>query len=117
MSFAALVALAYGKTVYEIETRLMCPQECVHPQEFQALIDYYKGKITKSTLLDKAACVATEAQLVLNDPHTPAGLKEPVAKTLLARERDLTEQLRAIPSCQKQAVVPERLETKIRGMC
>lgn len=76
-----------------METRLM-----IKPEEFLALVDYYKGKITESTLLEKAARVAAEAQLVLNNPHTPAGLKVPVANTLLGRERDLTEQLRAIPT-------------------
>ena len=56
MSFDALVALDNRKAVFEMETRLM-----VNPQEFQALIDYYKGKITESRLLDKAARVAAEA--------------------------------------------------------
>lgn len=51
----------------------------VKPEEFWALVDY-KGKITESTLLDKAARVTMEAQLLLQDPTTHAGLKEPVVK-------------------------------------
>ena len=106
MSFDKFVALANRKTVLEMETRLM-----VDPQEFQALIDYYKGKITESTLLDKAARVAAEPQLVFNHPHAPAVLKEPVAKTLLGRERDLTEQLCSIPAGSG----PEAAENKDQG--
>lgn len=49
----------------------------VKPEEFWALVDYYEGKITESTLLDKAARVTMEAQLLLQDPTTHAGLKEP----------------------------------------
>lgn len=91
-----------------METRLK-----VNPQEFQALVDYYKGKITENTLLHKAARVAAEAQFVLQDPHIPAGLKEPVAQRLLARERALMKQLRAIPAGSG----PEAPQTTIRVTC
>ena len=37
----------------------------VIPEEFRALVDYYKRKITESSLLDKAARVATEAHLLV----------------------------------------------------
>ena len=67
------------------------------PDEFRALVDYYKGKITESTLLDKAARVAAEAKLLLEDTSTPAALKEPVVKELLMQERKLTDKLRQIP--------------------
>ena len=69
----------------------------VKPDEFRALVDYYKGKITESTLLDKAARVAAEAKLLLEDTSTPAALKEPVVKELLMQERKLTDKLRQIP--------------------
>ena len=48
---------------------------------------------TKSTLLDKAACVPAEVQLLLQDPMTHAGLKEP----MVIKECKLTDQLRQIP--------------------
>ena len=70
----------------------------VNPQEFQALVDFYKGKISESTLLDKAARVAAETQMLLSDPHTRAGLKEPMIKQLLMQERQLTDQLRQLPT-------------------
>lgn len=60
----------------------------VKPEEFWALVDYYKGKITESTLLDKAARVTMEAQLLLQDPTTHAGLKELVVKQLLMKEQN-----------------------------
>ena len=58
-----------------IETFLM-----VKPDDFRASIDYYKEKITESTLLDKAVRVAAEAKLLLEDTSTSAALKEPVVK-------------------------------------
>ena len=48
---------------------------------------------TKSTLLDKAACVPADMQLLLQDPMTHAGLKEP----MVMKECKLTDQLRQIP--------------------
>ena len=52
----------------------------VKPDEFRALVDYYKGKTTEGTLLDKAARVATEANLLLKDTYTPAALKNTCSK-------------------------------------
>ena len=72
-----------------METFLM-----VKPDEFWALVEYYKGKITESTLLDKAAHVAAKAKLLSEDTSTPAALKEPVVKELLMQERKLTDKLR-----------------------
>ena len=69
----------------------------VKPDEFRALVEYYKGKITESTLLDKAAHVAAKAKLLSEDTSTPAALKEPVVKELLKQERKLTDKLRQIP--------------------
>ncbi|CAH3031399.1 unnamed protein product [Pocillopora meandrina] len=74
-----------------------CTFLMVKPDEFRALVDYYKGKITESTLLDKAARVAAEAKLLLEDTSTPAALKEPVVKELLMQECKLTDKLRQIP--------------------
>ena len=47
----------------------------VKPDEFRTLVDYQKGKITESTLLDKTPLVAAEANLLLEDTFTPAALK------------------------------------------
>lgn len=60
----------------------------VKTEEFWALVDYYKGKITEGILLDKAARVTMEAQLLLQDPTTHAGLKELVVKQLLMKEQN-----------------------------
>lgn len=70
----------------------------VNPQEFQSLVDFYKGKISESTLLDKAARVAAETQMLLSDPHMQAGLKQPMIKQLLMQERQLTDELRQLPT-------------------
>ena len=69
-------------------TKIMEKMLMVKPEEFWALVDYYKGKITESTLLDKAARVTMEAQLLLQDPTTHAGLKELVVKQLLMKEQN-----------------------------
>ena len=55
----------------------------IKPDEFRTLVDYYKGKISKSSLLDKAARVAAKAQILIDDPNTPAALKELVVKEML----------------------------------
>ena len=70
----------------------------VKPEEFRALVNYYKGKITESSLLDKAARVVTEVHLLVEDETTPAALKEPVVKELMMKERDLADKLRQIPT-------------------
>ena len=61
----------------------------VKAKEFRALVDYYKGKINESSLLDKAAHMAAEAHLLIEDETIPSALKEPVVKELMMTERDL----------------------------
>ena len=61
----------------------------VKAKEFRALVDYYKGKITGSSLLDKAAHIPREAHLLVEDETTPSALKQPVVKELMLTERDL----------------------------
>ena len=58
------------------------------------MVEYYEGKITESTLLDKAAHVAAKAKLLSENTSTPAALKEPVVKELLMQECKLTDKLR-----------------------
>ena len=69
-------------------TKIMEKMLMVKTEEFWALVDYYKGKITEGILLDKAARVTMEAQLLLQDPTTHAGLKELVVKQLLMKEQN-----------------------------
>ena len=61
----------------------------VKAKQFRALLDYYKWKITESSLLDKAAHMATAAHQLIEDETTPSALKEPVVKELMMTERDL----------------------------
>ena len=61
----------------------------VKAKEFRALVDYYKGKITGSSLLDKAAHIPREAHLLVEDETTPTALKQPVVKELMLTECDL----------------------------
>ena len=70
----------------------------IKPDEFRTLVDYYKGKISESTLLDKAARVVAEAQILIDDPNTPAALKEPVVKEMLKEKNMLNDKLRQGPS-------------------
>ncbi|RMX36193.1 hypothetical protein pdam_00024328 [Pocillopora damicornis] len=62
-----------------------------------AKLKRYRGKITKSTLLDKATFVAAKANLLLEDTSAAAALEEPVVKELLMQENKLTDKLRQIP--------------------
>ena len=70
----------------------------IKPNEFRTLVDYYKGKISESTLLDKAVRVAAEAQILIDDPNTPAALKEPVVKEMLKEKNMLNDKLQQGPS-------------------
>ena len=47
----------------------------VSPDEFKALIEYYKVKKTESNLLNKDGRVAAGAHILLEDTSTPASLK------------------------------------------
>ena len=43
----------------------------VKPEEFQQLIQYYKGQITDSALLNKAGRVAAKEHIIVNNPKVP----------------------------------------------
>ena len=75
----------------------------IKPDEFRTLVDYYKGKISKSSLLDKAARVAAKAQILIDDPNTPAALKELVVKEMLKEKNMLNDKLRQGPSVAMNA--------------
>ena len=75
----------------------------IKPDEFRTLVDYYKGKISKSSLLDKAARVAAKAQTLIDDPNTPAALKELVVKEMLKEKNMLNDKLQQGPSAAMTA--------------
>lgn len=66
----------------------------IKPDEFRSLVDYYKGNITESSLLNRAARVAAEARLLIEDPHIPPALKEPRVKQLMRARGTLVKELR-----------------------
>ena len=43
----------------------------VKPEEFQQLVQYYKGQITDSALLNKAGRVAAKERIIVNNPKVP----------------------------------------------
>ena len=89
----------------------------IKPDEFRTLIDYYKGKISESTLLDKAERVAAKAQILIDDPNTPAALKELVLKEMLKEKNKLNDKLRQGPSVATTAPgVPQPPSTTTRWM-
>ena len=77
-----MVSSSVEETYRRSSSTLMETYMMIKPDEFRTLVDYYKGKISESTLLDKAARVAAEAQILIDDPNTPAALKEPVVKEM-----------------------------------
>lgn len=72
----------------------------IKPDEFRTLVDYYKGNITESSLLNRAARVAAEARLLIEDPNIDPALKEPRVKQLIRERGQLVKELRqgAVPS-------------------
>ena len=86
------------ETYRRSSSTLMETYMMIKPDEFRTLVDYYKGNISESTLLDKAARVAVEAQILIDDPNTPAALKEPVVKEMLKEKNMLNDKLRQGPS-------------------
>ena len=70
----------------------------VKPEEFQQLVQYYKGQITDSALLDKAGSVAAEEHIIVNNPEVPDAIANQQTRELLQERRRLTKKLRDIPS-------------------
>lgn len=62
------------------------PVMMVSPQEFKSLVNFYKGNITESTLLNEAARVAAEARILIEDTKIDPALKEQQVKQMI-RER------------------------------
>ena len=70
----------------------------VKPEEFQQLIQYYKGQITDSALLNKAGRVAAKEHIIVNNPKVPDAIANQQTRGLLQERRWLTKLLRDIPS-------------------
>ena len=70
----------------------------VKPEEFQRLVQYYKGQITNSALLNKAGRVAAEEHISVSNPKVPDAIANQQTRELLQERRRLTKQLRDIPS-------------------
>ena len=69
----------------------------VKPDEFNNLVQYYKGQISDSALLNKAGRVAAEAHVLLANEKVPSGVTNAKVKELLRQRRRLTKRLREIP--------------------
>lgn len=70
------------------------PVMMVSPKEFKSLVDYYKGNITESTLLNEAARVAAEARVLMDNTKIEPALKEPQLKQLMRKRTKLSKELR-----------------------
>ena len=69
----------------------------VKPDEFNNLVQYYKGQISDSALLNKAGRLAAEAHVLLANEKVPSGVTNAKVKELLRQRRRLTKRLREIP--------------------
>ena len=59
----------------------------VKPEEFQQLIQYYKGQITDSALLNKAGRVAAKEHIIVNNPKVPDSIANQQTRELLQERR------------------------------
>lgn len=70
------------------------PVMMVSPKEFKALVEYYKGNITESTLLNEAARVAAETRVLMENTKIDPAVKEPQLKELMRKRTKLAQKLR-----------------------
>ena len=66
----------------------------VPTKDYQNLVDKYKGRITESTLLNKAAKTAAERELILKDPRISASTALALTKPKAREVRKLTRRIR-----------------------
>ena len=59
----------------------------VKPEEFQQLVQYYKGQITDSALLNKAGRVAPKEHIIVNNQKVPDATANQQTKELLQERR------------------------------
>ena len=69
----------------------------VNPVEFNKLLQYYKGEILDSALLNKARRVAAETHLLLQDKALPDAIVNARVKELRRERQRLTKRLREVP--------------------
>lgn len=69
----------------------------VKPEEFNRLVQYYKGEISDSALLNKAGRVAAETHLLLQDKTIPDAIVNARVKKLRRERQRLTKRLREVP--------------------
>ena len=69
----------------------------VKPEEFNQLVQYYKGEISDSALLNKAGRIATETHLLLQDKTIPDAVANARVKELRRERQRLTKRLRDVP--------------------
>ncbi|CAH3114793.1 unnamed protein product, partial [Pocillopora meandrina] len=55
----------------------------VKPEEFQHLVQYYKGQITDTALLNKAGRVAAKEHIIVNNPKVPDAIANQQTRELL----------------------------------
>lgn len=68
----------------------------VNPEEFNKLVQYYKGEISDSALLNKSGRVAAETHLLLQDKTVPDVIVNARVKELRRERQRLTKRLREV---------------------
>ena len=69
----------------------------VKSEEFNQLVQYYKGEISDSALLNKAGRIAVETHLLLQDRTIPDAIANARVKELRRERQRLTKRLREVP--------------------
>ena len=69
----------------------------VKPEEFNQLVQYYKGEISDSALLNKAGRIAAETHLLLQDETIPDAIANARVKELRRERQRLIKRLREVP--------------------
>ena len=66
-------------------------------QDFEQLIQYYKGELTENALLNKAATLAAKKHVLLANPQLPPALVNAQTKPLSQELTKLTKRIRQFP--------------------
>ena len=64
-------------------------------KDYDNLVTFYKGRITESTLLNKAGCLAAEQHLTLSDPKVSDSVALAVTKPKAREIGGLTKRIRS----------------------
>ena len=88
----------------------------VPTNEFDQLVQYYKGEITDNALLNKAGRLAAESHLILRDKSIPDSIAIKKIKPLARQRGRLTKRIRQIgPLSSNSADVGEEEEEEEEG--